>query len=69
MKIEKLWVVVKPGPESVLADICFEADAKGLARQFRGGLREDEIHALFTGRAEAEREARRLLAAVAKAGL
>lgn len=65
MKITKFWVVVKPGPESVLADVCFEADAKGLARQFRGGLGEDEIHALYTGRGEAEKEAKRLLSAIA----
>lgn len=69
MKIEKFWVVVRPGLESVLADICFEADAKGLARQFRGGLGEDEIHALYTERGEAEKEATRLLAAIAKAGI
>jgi len=69
MKIEKFWVVVRPGPESVLADICFEADAKGLARQFLGGLGEDEVHALYTERGEAEREAKRLLVAIAKAGI
>ncbi|MCX5784615.1 MAG: hypothetical protein NTX59_02905 [Elusimicrobia bacterium] len=63
MKITKFWVVTKPGPESVLADICFEADAKGLARQFRGGLSEDDIHALYTGRGEAEKDAKRILAA------
>jgi len=63
MKITTFWVVTRPGPDSVLADICFETDAKGLARQFRGGLSEDDIHALYTGRGEAEKEAERILAA------
>ena len=66
MKIARFWVVTKPGPESVLADICFEADAKGLALQFRGGLKEADIHALYTGRGEAEKEAKRILAAFRK---
>ena len=62
MKIERFWVVTKPGPVSVLADVCFETDAKGLCRQVLGGLGENEIHALYTGRGEAEKEAKRLLA-------
>jgi len=66
MKIATFWVVTKPGSESVLADICFETDTKGLARQFRGGLKEDDIHALYTKRGEAEKEARRILAAFEK---
>lgn len=63
MKITTFWVVAMPGPDSVLADICFETDAKGLARQFRGGLNEEDVHALYTERGEAEKEARRILAA------
>ena len=63
MKIEKLWVIVRPSPTSELSDICFETDAKGLALQFKGGLDPDEIHALYTSRNEAEREAERILVA------
>ena len=66
MKIDKFWVVTKPCPVSELGDICFETDAKGLALQFRGGLEEDEIHALYTSRNEAEKEAKRILAAFKK---
>ena len=33
MRIEKLWVVVRPSPTSEFGDICFETDAKGLALQ------------------------------------
>lgn len=66
MKIEKLWVVTKPGRESELADVCFETDAKGLALQFRGGLQPEDIHAIYTIREEAEKEANRILAAFKK---
>lgn len=63
MKVEKLWVVVRPGPSSELADVCFETDAKGLALQFKGGLNPEEIHAVYTSMNEAQREAERILAA------
>ena len=63
MKIQTLWVVTKPGPESELGDICFETDANGLALQFLGGLKPDEIHAFYTERKEAEKEAIRILKA------
>jgi hypothetical protein len=66
MKIEKFWVVTKPGPESELGDICFETDVKGLALQFRGGLKEEDIHALYTTHVEAEKAAERMLAAAKK---
>lgn len=62
MKIERFWVVTRPGLESVLADVCFETDAKGLCRQVLGGLGENDIHAFYMGRGEAEKEAKRLLA-------
>jgi hypothetical protein len=63
MRIEKLWVVVRPSPASELGDICFQTDAKGLALQFKGGLDPEEIHALYTAGNEAYREAERILAA------
>lgn len=63
MRIEKLWVVVRPSPTSELGDICFATDAKGLALQFKGGLDPEDIHALYTSRNEAEREAERILVA------
>ena len=66
MKIEKFWVVTKPGLVSELADVCFETDAKGLALQFRGGLEPEEIHAIYTDHSEAEKEAKRILDAFKK---
>ena len=66
MKIEKFWVVTKPGLVSELADVCFETDAKGLALQFQGGLEPEEIHAIYTNHEEAEKEAQRILIAFKK---
>ena len=66
MRIEKFWVVTKPGLVSELGDICFETDAKGLALQFRGGLEPEEIHAIYTDHDSAEKEAKRILAAFKK---
>ncbi|MBI4376335.1 MAG: hypothetical protein HY549_07775 [Elusimicrobia bacterium] len=66
MRIEKLWVIVRPSPTSEFGDICFETDAKGLALQFKGGLDPEDIHAFYTSRNEAEREAERILAASKK---
>lgn len=63
MKIEKLWVVVRPSRLAELGDVCFETDAAGLALQFKGGLDPEGIHALYTSRNEAEREAERVLTA------
>jgi len=66
MRIDKFWVVALPQPESVLGDVCFETDAKGLALQFKGGFDPEEIHAVFTARNEAEREGERILIAFKK---
>ena len=66
MRIEKFWVVTKPGLVSELGDICFETDAKGFALQFRGGLKEEDILALYTTHVEAEKVAERILAAAKK---
>ena len=63
MKIEKLWVVVRPRRACEVDDVCFETDAKGLALQFKGGLDPEDIHALYSSRNEAQREAERILAA------
>lgn len=60
---ERFWVVVDPEATSVLADVCFESSIRGLEAQFRGGLAISENPAIFTDRAEAERDAKRRLAA------
>lgn len=60
---ERFWVVVDPEATSVTADVCFESSIRGLEAQFRGGLSVSENPTIFTDREEAEREAKRRLAA------
>jgi hypothetical protein len=60
-RIVKFWVVTKPTPHSVLADILFEADDRTLGLQIRGGLRTEDIHGTFSKEAEAEAAAQKLL--------
>ena len=66
MKLDKMWIVTKPGPESEFGDVCFETDAKGFALQLKGGLDSTEIHAIHTAHHEAEMDAGRVLAAFEK---
>lgn len=56
------WIVTKPTNRSVLIDICFKSDWKGMQLQFLGGLTFDQIHGIFTDEAEAIRTAGELLA-------
>jgi hypothetical protein len=70
MRIETtspFWIVEDPGPDSVLADICWETSLAGLLLQFRGGWTTERRPTLFTDRAKAETEARMRLAV--RAGL
>lgn len=60
MKIEagdKFFVVTTPEKGSMLADILFATTFRGLALQFAGGLKADEIVGFYTEKAEAEYEA------------
>jgi hypothetical protein len=52
------WIVEDPGPDSELADICWQTSLAGLLLQFRGGWTTERRPTLFTDRAEAEAEAR-----------
>lgn len=55
------WVVTDPGPDSTLADICFETTLDGLRLQFAGGLTMDDRPVVFTTENEAREEARNRL--------
>lgn len=59
MKVQEFYVVYCPTPDSGQADV-FSAEPntlQGLYNQFRGGLRPDMIHAIFTEKQEARDEA------------
>ena len=51
------WVVTDPGPDSTIADVCFETTLDGLRLQFVGGLRIDQWPTVFTSQDEAQNEA------------
>lgn len=56
-----IWVVTDPGPDSTLADVCFETTLDGLRLQFAGGLSMDDRPVVFTTEDEAREEARNRL--------
>jgi hypothetical protein len=59
--IEKFWVVTMPAERSTLDDICFEIDWLGLENQFRGGVKSEEIRAVYDIEEEAKENAERLI--------
>lgn len=66
MKIDRFYVVTKPTENSELGDVVFAASVANLELQFRGGLKADDIHAVYTMPEEAEAEGSRILAASKK---
>jgi hypothetical protein len=52
-----VWVVTDPGPDSALADVCFETTLDGLRLQFAGGLTMDDRPVVFTTEDEAHTDA------------
>lgn len=56
-----IWVVTDPGPDSTLADVCFQTTLDGLRLQFAGGLSMDDRPVIFTAEDEAREEARNRL--------
>jgi len=56
-----IWVVTDPGPDSTLADVCFQTNLDGLRLQFAGGLSMDDRPVVFTMEDEAREDARNRL--------
>ena len=56
-EVGKFWVVTKATKVSTLADIMFEIDPIGLARQFLGGLKEEEVLGIYKKKGTAKRHA------------
>lgn len=56
-----IWVVTDAGPDSTIADICFQTTLDGLRLQFAGGLSMDDRPVVFTTEEEAHEEARNRL--------
>ena len=62
MKITRFWIVTKPNTLSTIDDICFETDMIGLEKQFKGGLRAEDIVSTYSDEMEAWGNANLLLA-------
>jgi hypothetical protein len=60
-EVGKFWIVEKPKPDSLLIDILFETDIKGLQNQYLGGLQYGQIEGIFTDKYVAETVAKSLL--------
>ena len=60
-QIEKFWVVTMPARRSTIGDICFEIDWLGLENQFRGGLKAEDIRAVYDNEDEAKEHAEKLI--------
>lgn len=61
--IYKLFVVFKPTEHSEMADV-FDGEAMSIddiGRQYKGGLQDGRIHAIFDDKREAEKEAKKVL--------
>lgn len=57
MKITHFWIVTKPNSLSTIDDICFETDMIGLEKQFKGGLKSEDIVGMYTKEKEAKENA------------
>lgn len=61
MKLKYIYVVTKPGPKSVIEDVCFECDIHRLHLQYAGGMDPAEVVAFFDDPHEAHELATELL--------
>ena len=60
-QIERFWILTMPTARSAVGDICFETDWLGLENQFRGGLKAEEIRAVYDNEDEAKEHAEKLI--------
>ncbi len=63
-KIDRVWVVMYPNPQSEISDILFSANVEELQRQFKGGLDAKEVFGMYDNEKEARGHARSLLDAL-----
>ena len=59
--MKKIWIVTHPTLESQLVDILFQASARDLELQFKGGLQGSEIVGFYSTKYEALKVAKKLL--------
>jgi len=57
MKITRFWIVTEATKFSTLADICFQVDIEDLEKQFKGGLKAENVVGMWLDQSPAEEKA------------
>ena len=63
-KVGKFYVVTQPTPTSELIDCVFECTVTGMMRQALGGLKQEEIIAIYTKETEAKKHGQKMMDAI-----
>ncbi len=61
MKFTRFWIVTKATKFSTLADICFQVDIEDLEKQFKGGLKAENVVGMYLDQSPAEERARHII--------
>jgi hypothetical protein len=61
MKITRLWIVTTATKNSTVDDICFQADIYDLEKQFKGGLKAEDVVGMYLDQSPAEEKAKFLI--------
>ena len=61
MKITRFWIVTQATKFSTLADICFQVDIEDLEKQFKGGLKAENVVGMYLDQSPAEEKARHII--------
>ena len=61
MKITRFWIVTEATKFSTLEDICFQVDIEDLEKQFKGGLKAENVVGMWLDQSPAEEKARHII--------
>ena len=61
MKFTRFWIVTQATKLSTLADICFQVDIEDLEKQFKGGLKAENVVGMWLDQSPAEEKAKMLI--------
>lgn len=61
MKFSRFWIVTEATKYSTLEDICFQVDIEDLEKQFKGGLKVENVVGMWLDHSPAEEKAKMLI--------
>ena len=61
MKFTRFWIVTQATKFSTLEDICFQVDIEDLEKQFKGGLKAENVVGMWLDQSPAEEKAKMLI--------